>query len=272
MSRRASPLIGRNGRLLPETLALVARMTTPPSAARVKSMNRLIERLVRGGIWSKLHAFWMLAGHNAADIKLNWVNSNFNLTGPFGSVTVTTDRGVTFTSSGYYDTNYYSQEPTNPLDWEGNNNHFGVYIRQLPASGGQRTAMGISYSSGGNYYFRSNSDTTQFNLRNGSQFSNWMLMTGIAAGTHMLISRGVSTDFMGYKNGVFDQNLTTGHDTGSDDTLFIGAERQVGSGAPINYFNGGEISYAHIGKALTATEVGELHAACKAYLTELGAA
>lgn len=82
----------------PETSALIARFTTPPTAARTALIDSLIRSLKTAGLWTKLDAFYILAAETAQAAQRNWIADAYNLT-PVSSPTFTTDRGYTGNAS-----------------------------------------------------------------------------------------------------------------------------------------------------------------------------
>lgn len=77
---------------LPETEALVARFTTPPTYARKVLINTTIGSLISGGVWSKLDALYVIAAEDAQAARRNWLADQYNATA-ISSPTFTTDRG-----------------------------------------------------------------------------------------------------------------------------------------------------------------------------------
>lgn len=75
-----------------EASALVARFTTPPSAARESQIDNLVGSLKTAGVWTKLDAFYVLAAHDAQAAQRNWIADAFNLT-PQNSPAFTVDAG-----------------------------------------------------------------------------------------------------------------------------------------------------------------------------------
>lgn len=90
----------------PETLALVARFTTPPTTQRKGEINSLIAALKTAGVWVKLDILYLLAAADAQAAQRNWIADANNLT-EVSAPTFTTDRGYTGNgTSSYLDTGH----------------------------------------------------------------------------------------------------------------------------------------------------------------------
>jgi hypothetical protein len=63
-----------------EATALIARMTIAPNARRKRAIDTLIGALKTAGVWTKLDTFYVMAAHDAASARLNWISTSFNLT------------------------------------------------------------------------------------------------------------------------------------------------------------------------------------------------
>ena len=72
--------------------ALIARMTSTPSAARQTLITALVAALKTAGVWTKLDVLYVLAAHDAQAARLNWKADAYNLTA-VNSPIFTTDRG-----------------------------------------------------------------------------------------------------------------------------------------------------------------------------------
>ena len=94
---------------MPQTRALVARMSLAPAASRVRMIDTLVRALLAAGIWAKLDALWMLAAHDEQAARLNWVSAAYTMTA-VNSPTFTVDRG--FNGNG---TTSYMNTTFNPV-------------------------------------------------------------------------------------------------------------------------------------------------------------
>lgn len=117
--------------LLPETEALIARFTTPPTTSRAIRINTLIGALISSGAWAKLDAFYVLAQYDSQAARQNWIQNDFNLT-EVSSPTFTADRGYTGNGSSSYlsITNH-----TSVVLFTLNNAELGVWSRTSPTNG-----------------------------------------------------------------------------------------------------------------------------------------
>ncbi len=89
-----------------EAVALFARFTTPPTAARKRVINTLIKALKTAGIWGKLDCLYVMAAADAQAARRNWIADVYNLT-PVASPVFAADRGYTGDgSSSYLDTSF----------------------------------------------------------------------------------------------------------------------------------------------------------------------
>lgn len=77
-----------------ETSALIARFTTPPTAARAVQINTLIKALKTAGIWSKFDCLWVMAAADSQAARRNWIADLYNLTA-VNSPAFSADRGYT---------------------------------------------------------------------------------------------------------------------------------------------------------------------------------
>jgi hypothetical protein len=80
---------------LPQSLALFAAMTTPPTTARKILINNTIGALLSAGIWSQLDVLYVLAAADNQAARLNWINPSTFMALPVNAPTFTTDRGYT---------------------------------------------------------------------------------------------------------------------------------------------------------------------------------
>jgi hypothetical protein len=100
-NRLRSGVAGGGVAFLPQSLALFARFTTPPSLARMVRINTLISALITAGVWAKLDAFYVTAQYDAQSAQQNWVQNLYNLT-PTSSPTFTADRGYAGNGTSSY--------------------------------------------------------------------------------------------------------------------------------------------------------------------------
>lgn len=101
---RSPTLQGGGLRLLAAsaTQALVARMSSPPSASRVDAIFALILALMDAGVWSRLDLLHVMAAHNEQASRLNWIGSIYDLA-TYNSPTFGIDRGWLGGSTAWMD-------------------------------------------------------------------------------------------------------------------------------------------------------------------------
>lgn len=78
-----------------EAQAVIAAMTTPPSAARQAAITSLVTTLQSGGVWDKLDLLYIPAAADAQAAALNWKSPGNFTASPLNSPTFTADRGWT---------------------------------------------------------------------------------------------------------------------------------------------------------------------------------
>ncbi len=88
-------LMGAGRGYLPQTRALIAAMTTPPTAARAALIDQLMVALVNSGIFAKLDLFYMLCAADSQAARLNWIFPGTNTATAQNSPTFTADHGYT---------------------------------------------------------------------------------------------------------------------------------------------------------------------------------
>lgn len=80
----------------PSAAALIAAMTTPPSAGRAALINAAIVGLKSDGVWPLLDVLYLPAAADSQAGNLNWTApASFALTGVGGGATHVADRGYT---------------------------------------------------------------------------------------------------------------------------------------------------------------------------------
>lgn len=90
-----------------ESRTLFAAMTTKPTAARKKLIDRTIKSLKSASVWSNLDRLFVLAAHDSQAALLNWINPGGTAAAAVSSPTFTADRGYTGNgSSSYVRTNF----------------------------------------------------------------------------------------------------------------------------------------------------------------------
>lgn len=262
-----SNLAGTNLRaatvFLPETQALFARMTTPPTYARAVLMNALIGSLVTAGVWAKLDSLYVLANYDEQAATRNWVADAYNLT-VVNTPVFAADRGYTGALTRYLDTTF------NPSTAAGlftaNAAHLGVWNRTAGMLAGIPIGGRQSFSSRSSMVIpRLTGDQTHFAVnRNGSQTVASLDGTG-----HFVANRSGAAASQGYRNGVGVTSDTSATDAITDLPLFILGINQAGALAAVFL---GEVAAGHFGGSLSAPETAALYAALLVYMQAVGAA
>lgn len=249
-----------NGKVIKgETQALIARMTTKPSQARIVLIDALITSLMDGGVWTKLDALYLTAAHTAQAAQLNWKSSNFTLT-PVNDPTFTTDRGYAGNAtSSYLNTNYTI---TTDGSFAQNNGSLGVWVNQNVTDVTTYIEIGTSRN-----LISARTAGLNLSLRSASTSSDSVSVASAIG--HSMFSRDNSANFVGYKNGASVGTLTRASASLTAQDVYIGARNNAGVA---DSFSNRRIGAAHIGVALSGSEVTTLYNALNTYLTALGAA
>lgn len=258
-------LIGRNRALVTralgaETRAVIARMTSKPSATRSALIDNLIKSLKVAGIWSLLDAFYVLAAADAQAAKLNWIASAYDLTA-VASPTFTADRGYAGDGvSSYLDTNFNASTASSPKFAQNSATQF-IWSRTNLANGANHSGdfgidnarIGRNLSTSGMGMGRPQSSVTDNSLIPGSY-------PGLASW-----SRSGAAAWASYANGTSASSGTTASAALTNGTFRIGSWT---AGA----FGVNQIAIAGFGSNLTAGQHAALKTALQNYLTAIGAA
>lgn len=243
----APALIGRS--IAPQTEALIARMTTPPTNLRRFLINRLIRRLIDSGAWAALSggAFYVMAAadHQAGD--LNWLSTSFALS-PNGA-TFTADRGY----AGASMTTGYS-------GYGGTNVSMGVWMNTDAgdagyAIGGFAGSLGIRANNGGS-----------LNTLAGGAAQSTSVVDGLG---YAALSRVSSTDYIVRVDGGTVTKAVSGTATVSMPCRILSATAGDGSASGPT---ASRAAAAHVGTALTSAHLSAIEAALSEYLTAVGGA
>jgi hypothetical protein len=225
----------------------------------------LVAALKTAGVWSKLGTLAILAGASRrsgmVDIK------NQRVLRIFGAPTFLADRYSKGTG-GLNDYLRFEGGLSSQPGYTQNNAHMGVWSRtDLRATDGSPanshefgSALAyISNGTGGGVIVRTN--TSAADTYTGTPFSG-----------HLCWTRAVSTTALLYRNGTLAQTIT--RTSAALNTAVVDIHKVPSSTtASSSYADPGvnEIAAAHLGSALTAQEVTDLHAALSTALTSIGA-
>lgn len=125
-----------------ETVALVARMTTPPTTEREVVINDLIKGLKDADFWDRIDVLKLYAAADSQAACLNWKSTSFNSV-VNGANTFTADEG--FTGAGGTGISEYNMG-TAGGNYTQNDNFIGVYSRVTSA--GYPAGVLLGYDSG----------------------------------------------------------------------------------------------------------------------------
>jgi hypothetical protein len=242
----------------PETRALVAAMTAPPSTARVATIDALVVALKAAGIWNLTDCLWVTAAHDSQAARLNWINPATNTLSPLNAPTFTTDKG--YTGDGATSLLTGPNLSSFGGGYALNSAHIGVWVGTDVGESGKfdigATLERInSRGSGGS------ATLTQTRANDAT--------TSSAAGTvataigHSLFTRSVSTSYDVYKNGA-----SLGTVSVTTTSITNGAINLCGGGGS---FSTKRIAAGHVGVALTPTQIAALYNALNNYMTAVGA-
>lgn len=78
---------------LPQTNALIAAMTTPPTAARARLMDNLMLALITAGIFQNMDLLYVTCAADSQAARLNWINPGTNTLTPINGPIFTADVG-----------------------------------------------------------------------------------------------------------------------------------------------------------------------------------
>jgi hypothetical protein len=237
-------------------LTLFAAMTTQPNATRKTQINNLIESLKASGAWALTDALYVFAAHDAQAALLNWKNPGANTLSESNSPTFETDRGYTgdgATSGLTGGPNLSTLGGSYSLD----NAHMGAWV-------GTNVAENVSDFGNTTAFIRSRSAASSGVIRaNDATSTTISIAVGATSVGHSLWSRSLSTSYDTYKNGAFITSpvVTTTTITNAQLTVcFVGA-----------LFSTKRVQAAHVGGALTTTQVASYYSALAAYMTAVGA-
>jgi hypothetical protein len=233
-----------------ETTTLLAAMTVQPSAGRQTVINDLIFALKGAGVWAKLDFFFMLAAHDAQAARINWFNPAQIATASGGPV-FTTDRGYAGDGvAAYLDTGL------NPISLP--------LLRQNDASVGIWCLIPQSIGNGMLSQFTSPRYSifvqANFTTRLCTNTSNTVAL--VPTNSHICTSRIAAAGYDRYINGALLDSPVAASTGVVTDSFTI--HRSAAS------FSDGQCGLAHAGKALTATEIGNLYTALRTYMTAVG--
>ncbi|PTQ13717.1 hypothetical protein CLG96_00075 [Sphingomonas oleivorans] len=246
-------MLGRRNNYLPETQALLTRMTVQPTVQRAKLYDDLIRLLKSASVWAKLDALWLFAAHDTQAALLNLKGSSYGSV-PVNSPAFTIDRGYQGNgTSSYLDTGWsFSSRSRDDAA-------MGFWARPSGAA----AMVDAGDSANGIIYVAASGSTTGHRINAGSTFA------GAATSTsgHFISSRTgpLATDNPLYINGVVKFAQSNPSVQPATSNVYFGR----GGGGP--YYSARPFAAGHVGAGLNALDVTALYAAISTYMTAVGA-
>lgn len=245
-----------------EASALAARFTTPPTDARKALIDNLVGSLKTAGVFAKLDALYVMAAADSQAARQNWIADQYNLTA-VSSPTFTADRGYAGDgAASNLGTGFNPATAVSPK-YAQNSASVGVWSRtNLALASAFDLGSTVSTSNPVRLNSRSTSADTLRGCVNNGAVANFGA-SGSSVGL-IALSRTASNLITGYRNGA---SLGTDSATAfSPDSSPIQLLSSAGG------FSTRQLSAAHIGAGLDATENLALYNALNTYLQAVGAA
>lgn len=263
-----SSLVGRQGGFSPEALALFARFTTPPTAARQILINNRINAAKASGAWDARDGFYMMAAADAQAAGLNWKQDAYNLT-PSGTVAPAfeADRGYTGDGlTGYLATGFTPSTAAGQFAL--NSAHLSVYSLTNAQSDGVAIGSRTTSTTGQSLLFlRTATDNTLIRLNQDASQVTTIASTD-SSGAFVMRRSGATAGEV-FRNGaslgtsaIVSTSLTAA-------AITIGA---LNTGGVIGSFNNYQFASAGYGGNLTDAQILAEYNADRAYLQGVGAA
>jgi hypothetical protein len=247
----------------PQASAFLLRATGLTSRERTAYV-RLINGLVKDGVWSKLGALYIFTTNTTTTAKLNLISTSFGLSEIGGALTFTADRGYTGVSGRALDTGLVLTAAT---QYGLNSGCMGGYVLTNRTSNSATALGGVNstvltylrtHNASGSAEFDVNSATFSSSASTTSQGS-WFVNRSAASGAGALTL---------YLNG--SSFLATSVATGSvppTHSVYINGYNNAGV---LNSSGTDEIAAFWIGGGFNATDVANFSSRLNAYMTALG--
>jgi len=247
----------------PETVALLARMTTQPDAARITIINDTIKELKTSGLFDLADVIRFHAGANEQAVLLNWKKDSHNAV-KVGTPTIHADRGIEGTRTGYINSkfnafsggvNYSQDSATIALFKIKSENAIVVDCGAQMSTTSRRIMIGGGSNNFGRLHVSSVPSFTATYL----PYSNTLFEIAVRSASNLVTK---------YLDGIQSYTYTTVSDTPPDLELF---ELANNSGGDVNLPSISIIGALYIGAKLTADQVIALNGIVKNYLIKVGA-
>lgn len=232
--------------LQPETIALIARMTTKPNNARTKVIDALIKALKTAGVWAKLDVLQLYAAADAQAASLNWVTNNYNESTSAGSPLFTVDRGFTV------DANLITPgwSPSFGVQYQQNSAHVGMWSNT--ATTNASAVVGIA------------SGDVKITPRDGSDLMN----VAVNSGTFTAANAAGTGWFTGNRPGA---NSMEAHRNGALlGSSGLASNARSGNFIGIGNTTGCQVSAFSAGASLSGADHANFYNAMRAYMTAVG--
>lgn len=252
VDRGGSPVTGIHAT---SSVAIFAKFTTPPTAARKTLIDNLNVSLINYGIRAKLDCLWVTAAADSQAARVNWITPGTNDLTVGGSPTFTADRGY----AG--DGGTGRLDGPNPVGVAGNmtqnSANLGVWLNSNVADDNAQIG-------GGNAFIRSRTTGNVFQCRLNDATSS-SAFTSITDGRgHNLVSRAASGSYTPYKNGVAGTAISVASTILNNSAIRVCSSNGTTSSTAI-------VGAAHFGGALTDTEAANFYSALLTYMQGVGA-
>lgn len=240
-------------------VALFARMTVQPTAARKRLINRTIKKFIADGVWDKLDAIYLTAAHTSQAGRLNWKGATFELT-PVNTPTFTTDRG--YSGDGVDDCLTTGFTPFSSGTMTADDHHMGVWMQGSTPPltccplGNDRLSVWPNVS-----------DTVR--MTSASPSFNDSARGGGTAPGHVSLSRTGSAGYKQFKDGAPLATITQGTSGGSVYPIrMLCYTDTIGN---LQYFETRTVAAAHWGRGLSDAEMAATKVTLGNYMTGVGA-
>jgi len=249
------------GYILPQTQALVARFTTPPSLARMILINNLIGALITAGVWAKLDTLYLFAAADSQAARQNWIQNLYNCTA-VSSPTFTTDRGYAGDGAASHVDSGFNPSTASTPKFARNSAYFGFWSR---TSGTQTvSAAGAFVADGITRLTRNTSNDSSGRINQSAALASVGSVVTDGSGLFGIARSGASVNRLS-RNGA---NLTTGTDAS---TALVNATIKFGTINGVS-FSAVQFAAGMFGENLSVAEETSAYTAVLAYLTAVGAA
>jgi hypothetical protein len=251
------PFVIADPALEPETTAIIAAMTTPPSSDRQTVMNRLVAYLIAVDVWPYLDMLMMFGGADNQAALVDWrLPSSIGTEN--GTIIFTADRGYTG-SAGHIGSGYNPQTASRGATQ--NDIHAGVYI--LTNASGSGADLGAA---GDRLRIKARASNGA-SMRLGSTVSGELLTFPIDTfgnTTHVVAVRRDAANQHGYKQGQLRMS-------GASASTALPAQIEFGRQAGGATYSDRQAMCIHAGRALTDQQVMDLFIGLRNYGRAIGA-